>query len=128
MYGVLNKDPSRSDAVLSFVKEHSATGELYRSLQVRVSEHDERRLSTEFQRDFLEITLSAGRHDGLADRRGAGEAELAYVRVLGYGLTDHCSGAGDYVYDTRWEASENSELTKLERCQRCDLGELRTIN
>ena len=79
--GALDVDPVEADAGLAGVAELGGDRPLYRGLEVRVGEHDERRVPAELERHALGL---GGRvpQQSRADLRRAGEAELAHGLVL----------------------------------------------
>ena len=68
-----------------------------------ISQHDIRALPSQFQRDFLQVGLSCGRLDDLADFGGSGEGYFIQVHVSRQGCTSCGSVSGYYSNYTRWE-------------------------
>ncbi len=79
--GALDVDPVETDAGLPGVAELGRDRPLHRCLEVRVGEHDERRVPAELERHVLGLS---GRvpQQRRADLRRAGKAELAHDLVL----------------------------------------------
>merc|ERR1719370_2305877 len=53
--GLLNKEPSSSDAVLSLVEENAAKSVLYCLLHVTISKEDKRGFSTKLEGNLLQV-------------------------------------------------------------------------
>lgn len=92
--------------------------------EVGVREDDSRRLSTQLERDRLQVRLARHLLNELPDSKRAGEGDPADSHVRG----EDCANGGpvtrENLNDSRWEAGFQGELSEHERCKRRFLGGL----
>lgn len=103
----LNESTGSSTATLPHIEEEPEISLLYRLIHIRVGENDVGTLSTEFQSDLLQITVSSGFHDQTADFCRTGEGDFVNVRMRGNGLAGGWTKSGDDVHYSRRETSLN---------------------
>ncbi len=89
---LLDEDATAGAAVLAGVVEHRAGRGRRGGVDIRVGEHDRRRLAAELERDALHGVRGTG-EDGPADPRRAGEAHLA-DEWIGGERSPPCDGVG----------------------------------
>ena len=115
-----------ADAGLARVAELAERGARDGGVEVGVVEDDERRVAAELERDLLQLRRAL-LHQQLADRRRAGEPELAHERVRRHLRADRgrvLGGAGHHGEHARGQARLLGERGDCERRQRRLLGRL----
>lgn len=65
--GVLDKDPGSSAAALALIEEESEVGRLHRMIQIAILEDNVGGFAAQLQSDSLQVGLSRGRHDQMAN-------------------------------------------------------------
>jgi hypothetical protein len=117
MHLVLHEDAVGADAGLAHVAVLGDHRPFDRRIDVGVFEDDEGRIAAELEADALH---GGGRlrHQELADRRRAGEADEAHRRMLAPDLADGGRVAGDDVDDAGRDAGAVGELGQGESRQR----------
>ncbi len=83
-------------------------------VDVRIVEHDVRRLAAEFHADAFE-PLGCGFIDALAGGVGAGEGDLGDFRVFDQRRADFGAEAGHHIDHARRETGLFDELHELQR-------------
>jgi hypothetical protein len=74
-------------------------------VEVRIVEYDVRGLSTQLERDVLQIRLCRPLHDLAPDKCGPRERYLINTHMFRDSLTNSVAITINDIYDTRWEAS-----------------------
>ena len=121
--GALDQDARARAAVLAGVVEDGPGCGGGRGRQVGVGEDDVAALAAELQGDPLDLLGTAGHHL-LADRGGAGEADLAHERVRHEPLADDRAATRQHGEHVLGQAGLERELTEPDGGQRGQLGGL----
>ncbi|MNL05770.1 hypothetical protein D3C87_1263830 [compost metagenome] len=113
MDGLLNKQAGTCNARLASGGHDPTYNSLHSVIEVRIVEHDVRRLATQLQSDFLEV-LGRRFVDLLTAILAAREGNFRYVRMSHQRLTDFQSVAGHDVYYACREARLFDQPGKLQ--------------
>ncbi len=103
-------------AVLARHVEHGDDRRRHHLVEVRVLEHDVRRLAAQLEEQALE-RVGALAHDLLAGRRLAREADERDLGVLDEGVASRAAAPGDDVEDAVRQADFHADAPELERRQ-----------
>ena len=120
---VLDEDTVCADTGLAGIAELADHRAGDGGVEIGIVEHDERRIAAELHRRALDST-GALLHQQLADRRRAGERQLANRRVGRQLVADLAGLAGKNVHDAGGNAGALGELGERERRQRRCIGGL----
>ena len=117
----LHKDPTTRATVLTGIVKNAVGRGGRRTFQIAVIEDDVRALSAEFQGHPLDL-LRGSCHHTHADLGGAGEDQLANIRMGDQSLAHHRSPAGQYLEQIRWQARFHRQFAETDGGQRSQLG------
>src|SRR6202008_770582 len=94
-----DKETRAGAAALALVEEEGEVRAFDGFVHIGVGENDVGALAAELERDALEVGISSGAHDEVADFRGAGEGDFVYIHVTRDGGACGETVAGENVYD-----------------------------
>src|SRR6185503_3459855 len=103
------------------VEEDRARGAADDGLDVRIGQHNDRRLAAELERHTLQ-GVGRGFVDCLSDERGAGERDLVDTRMSHEGGADVLAVAGQNVDDAGRKARLDDQVAEPQRGERRLLG------
>ena len=120
----LHKHTRAGTAALPVVEKDAKVDPRNRIFDVGVVEHNVGALTTQFERDLLQVGASGGLHDLAADDGAAGKGDLVNIHVRGNGSAGRLAVARDDIDDTCREAGFSDEIGSIEGGQRGLLSRL----
>lgn len=122
--GLVDQDPRAGAAALPVVEVDAKVDPRDGVVDVGVREDDVGRLTTQLQRDLLEVALGRRLQDLTADQGRAREGDLVDIHVVRDGRTCDAAKAREDVDDARREASLLDQLGGIQTRQRGLLSRL----
>ena len=117
VHAVLHEEAVRADARLPAVAILRRDRPLHRRVQIRIVEHDERRVAAELERELLHRGRALG-HQRLADRGRSRERQLADRGIRGQLAADLGRRSGDDVEHALRHAGALGKLGERQRGER----------
>ncbi|KAH3663593.1 hypothetical protein OGAPHI_004994 [Ogataea philodendri] len=111
--GLLHVKSRSGGTNFTLVVEDTTVSPFDSFLQVAVGKDNERRLTTTFQSDVLQVGFGSSLHDSLTSGSGSGEGNLVDVWVGGKGSTGVLTVTRNNVDHTFWETSLQNDLTEI---------------
>mmetsp|Transcript_61958 Transcript_61958/g.192361 ORF Transcript_61958/g.192361 Transcript_61958/m.192361 type:complete len:371 (-) Transcript_61958:220-1332(-) len=101
---LMHEEPRTGAAALAMVQEEPNVRGRNRLLDVRVRQHDQRRLTTQLQRNLFQVALGRALHDLVAHGTAAGESDLVHIRMKGQWLPSLRTITVEHVHHARRDA------------------------
>merc|ERR1712042_322938 len=80
--GILDEQPTSGDAILTLIEKYGSHGYSDGLFQISIGENDQRRFSSQFQRDFLDVGNGRRMQNLLPHLGGTGKTDLSDIRMI----------------------------------------------